>query len=47
MTKTVSRKVKSRWIRGAARYDAKQAAEISKKYHEHGGWKNGAKVRRK
>jgi hypothetical protein len=45
--KMTSKKVNSRWIFGAARYDAKQQAEIDKKYHEPYGWRNGARVRRK
>ena len=45
--KTSKRKVNGRWTKGAARYDARQQAEIDKKYHEHHGWRNGAKVLRK
>ncbi len=53
--KTAKKKILSRWglargtglTRGTARYDAKQQAEIDKKYHEPFGWHNGAKVRRK
>jgi|HubBroStandDraft_1064217.scaffolds.fasta_scaffold283585_3 hypothetical protein len=42
-----TKKINSRWRRGAARYDSKQQAEIDKKYHEAFGWRNGAKVRRR
>jgi hypothetical protein len=45
--KTVAKKVNTRWVVGAPRYDAKQQAEIDKKYHEPYGWHNGARVRRK
>jgi hypothetical protein len=44
--KTPSKKLNTRW-KGGGRYDAKQQAEIDKKYHEPFGWHNGAKVRRK
>jgi hypothetical protein len=47
MNKTAKRKVNGRWTKGAARYDAKQQAEIDKRYHEPFGWHNGAKVRRR
>jgi hypothetical protein len=42
-----AKKLNTRWRAGAARYDAKQQAEIDKKYHESSGWRNGAKVSRK
>jgi hypothetical protein len=41
------KKLNTRWRIGATRYDARQQAEIDKKYHEAFGWHNGAKVRRK
>jgi len=41
------KKLNTRWRNGAARYDAKQQAEIDKKYHEPFGWRNGAKVSRR
>ena len=45
--KTAKKKVNTRWRADAARYDAKQQAEIDKKYHEAYGWHNVARVRRK
>jgi hypothetical protein len=42
---TKGKKVNTRWRTGAARYDAKQQAEIDKKYREPSGWRNGAKLR--
>lgn len=45
--KTVKKKVNTRWRVGAARYDARQQAEIDKKYREAYGWRHGAKVRRR
>lgn len=45
--KTKSKKINSRWRRGAARYDAKTQERIDKNYHEAFGWRNGAKVRRR
>lgn len=49
--KIAKKKTKSRWGRNSlgaqnVRYDAKQQAEIDKKYHERGGWHNGARVQR-
>jgi hypothetical protein len=41
------KKLNTRWRASGARYDAKQQAEIDKKYHEPHGWHHGAKVRRK
>jgi hypothetical protein len=46
-TKSGGKKVNGRWTKGAQRYDAKQQAEIDKRYHEQFGWRNGAKVRRR
>ena len=45
--KTPAKKVNSRWVRGAMRYDKKTQDAIDKKYHEDYGWRNGAKVSRR
>ena len=37
----------SRWVAGNRRYDERTEAEIQRKYREHDGWYQGAKVRRK
>lgn len=45
--KKSKKKLNTRWRKGAARYDAKQQAEIDKKYHEPHGWRQGARLRRR
>jgi hypothetical protein len=45
--KAPSKKMNSRWRRGATRYDGKTLEVIYEKYHERYGWWHGARVRRR
>ena len=45
--KTSTKKINTRWRKGAMRYDSKTQQVIDKKYHEAFGWRNGAKVSRR
>jgi hypothetical protein len=46
MSKPQKKRVNSRWVRGAQRYDEKTEKLIGERYHESAGWHKGAKVRR-